>query len=97
MVDQIKKKVGAKFDGFGEDLKFMKKYKPTVDAIRDTIDTHLENGIPDLPFKIPEFNLFGKYNVDLNDKDWINSKLKDVKAAHNSEMFGGLLKIVGLG
>lgn len=37
MIEQIKKKVGDKFGSFG-DAKILKKYKPTVDMIRKTVD-----------------------------------------------------------
>jgi len=46
----------------------MKKYKPTIDMITRNVDKHLEDGIPDLPFKVPEFTLMGK-KVNLNDKE----------------------------
>ena len=64
--------------------------------IRDAVDKQLDKGIPDLPFKIPEFKIGGT-NVNLNDKDKINEVLKDTKKVLNSEPVQNVLKFIGLG
>jgi len=97
MIDQIKKKITDKFGNLaGVDTQILKKYKPTVDMIRSAVDSQLDKGIPDLPFKIPEFKI-GKHKIDLNDKEKINEVLKDTKKVLNSEPVQNILKFIGLG
>ena len=47
-----------KANKLGEQMQFLKKYKPTVDIIKDTLNEKLETGLGEdfnIPFQLPDF------------------------------------------